>query len=894
MKRRFLAPEVIQTSQMDCGPAALTSLLTGLEIPASYGRLREACQTNVDGTSIDTLEELAVRLGLDALQTILPIDHLMAGDPFPCLLVTKDPAGAPHFVVAWRRVGERIQLMDPGRGRRWIDFATLRDTTFIHRTPVSAETWRAWVASEESERAFACAFARLGVRAGRARLVQAAQRDPTWRSYAALDAALRMAQSLLAKDAIERGPQAASLVSSLFEQAIRDLHPAIPQEATRSTIPDVYWSATPAPPSSEGTEQVMLQGAVLVRVLGRRSKSDLRASPELDAVLREPPPRPLRHLATMLRKDGILGPTVLVLSLVAATLGGAIEALVLRGTLEIGRQLGAVEQRLAGTLMLAMLFALLLVLDLSFAGGVLRMGRHLETRLRVAFLSKIPRLQDRYFQSRPASDMAHRCHAIHPVREVPPLGGRLLRSVLELLVVATGLIWIDPESWLLIALAVAVSTMGPWFAQRSTSERDLRVRSFDGALSRYYLDALRGLMPVRAHGAEAALRREQAATAMEWARAGFDRLRASVGIDAIQQIVGSTLAVLVVFAYLVHSPEPAAMLLLVYWALNVPALGQEIARTALLYPSMRNRLLRSSEPLGALEDDEASAPSPALPRDVAPDAHIVFRDVSVRASGHTILDGVNLSIPKGCHLAVVGASGAGKSSLVGLLLGWHRPASGEVFVDGAPLRGAHLERVRGETAWVDPSVQLWNRSLLANLEYGARSNAQGRMATVLEDAELLGLVERLPDGLQTTLGEGGALVSGGEGQRVRLGRALMRADSRLVLLDEAFRGLDRDRRRALVTRARERWPAATVLCVTHDVSETRTFDRVLVMDEGRVVEDGTPLELLGREGSRYAAMIRADEDAHRTIWNAKEWRRVTVRDGQLSERAPAAHDEAGA
>ena len=105
--RRLVAPEVIQTSAMDCGPAALKCLLEGFGIAVSYGRLREACQTDVDGTSIDTLEEVAVQLGLEAEQVMLPVDHVLLPEAqaLPAIAIVRLPSGVTHFVVAWRRHG---------------------------------------------------------------------------------------------------------------------------------------------------------------------------------------------------------------------------------------------------------------------------------------------------------------------------------------------------------------------------------------------------------------------------------------------------------------------------------------------------------------------------------------------------------------------------------------------------------------------------------------------------------------------------------------------------------------------------------------------------------------------------------------------------------------------
>src|SRR5215470_281091 len=119
-KRRLWASEVVQTSAMDCGPAVLTCLLEGFGLSVSYGRLREACQTDVDGTSIDTLEDIAVQLGLDAQQILVPVDHLFVPEAaaLPALVVVRRPSGGTHFVVAWRRPGRAVQVMAPGTGRR--------------------------------------------------------------------------------------------------------------------------------------------------------------------------------------------------------------------------------------------------------------------------------------------------------------------------------------------------------------------------------------------------------------------------------------------------------------------------------------------------------------------------------------------------------------------------------------------------------------------------------------------------------------------------------------------------------------------------------------------------------------------------------------------------------
>jgi len=336
-----------------------------------------------------------------------------------------------------------------------------------------------------------------------------------------------------------------------------------------------------------------------------------------------------------------------------------------------------------------------------------------------------------------------------------------------------------------------------------------------------------------------------------------------------------------------NSPEKTlltgGMLLLVYWVLNLPALGYELALNAREYPAHRSTIVRLLEPLGApdVRPRESHTPEACRYRGERSTSgvRIDARRVVIRAAGHLILQDIDLHVAPGSHVAIVGASGAGKSTLVGMLLGWHRPAAGDLLIDGEPLAGDRIEALRRDTAWVDPTVQIWNRSLLDNLLYG--SDTTQPIGPVLEAAGLVPVIAKLPQGLATPLGEGGTLLSAGEAQRVRLGRAMLRRESRLVILDEPFLGLERDRRRVLLARVRQRWAGSTLLYVTHDVAETRSFDRVLVLERGRIVEDGDPLLLAQTASSRYRRLLQA-QDAVRARFSASaEWRRIRLDSGQI-------------
>ena len=936
-ERRFFAPEVVQSSVMDCGPAALKCLLEGFGMSVSYGRLREACQTDVDGTSIDTIEDVAAQMGLIVEQIIMPPDHLLLPETenLPALVVTVQPGGLTHFVVAWRRHGQFVQVMDPASGRRWFTQKRFLDEVYRHTLPVSAAAWREWAGSAGFCDPLRYRLDSLGIsEAESTQLMNEALETSGWYTLAALDAALRIADSVVRAGALEPGAEAGGVLNHFFQRAREE------QPGENQTIPLPFWLVQPLSPPSDDVafedEQLLLRGAVLVQVLGRRATfrprstealedrsrdEDTQASldespvspplpPDLIAALEEEPSRPELEIFRSLREDGLLTPVVLLIALILASVSVALEVALWRGVIEAGDYLGLVSERFELVVLMLIFASVLLLLELPMATTVLRMGRRLETRLRLAFLAKIPQLGDRYFRSRLTSDMTHRAYSLRQLRLLPVLGFRFLQLTVQLLLTAAGIIWIGGNA-LLVILATLFAVGAAFITQPLLAEQDMRVRAHLSGLSRIYLDALLGLVPVRSHGAERAVRSEHEGLLVELSRASLASARAKNLILAAQALVGTGFAVWILVEYMIQGGEVGGILLLFYWTLILPGLGQSLSEIAQQYPIQRNSVLALLEPLGAPNEDEvlrqryegedataseaaglhdaqdAAELPPSTPASSPPEAAsgvaIRMEDVIVYAGGHTILSDINLSIRAGEHLAIVGPSGAGKSSLVGLLLGWHQPVSGRVLVDDVLLLGERLHALRRATAWVDPAVQLWNRSLLENLRYGAYGPDTIPIGQAVEQADLYRVLDNLPAGFQTNLGESGGLVSGGEGQRVRLGRALLRPDVRLAVLDEPFRGLDRTQRRQLLANARQHWQTATLICLTHDVGETQDFERVLVIEAGRIVEDAPPEVLLAQPDSRYRALLEAEHVVRTSIWESAEWRRLWMEEGQLRE-----------
>jgi ATP-binding cassette subfamily B protein len=856
---------------MDCGPAVLKALLEGHGIRASYGRLREACQTDVDGTSIDTLEEVARDLGLDAEQVMLPADHLLIPEAraLPAVAVTVLPGGLSHFVVVWRSHGPRLQVMDPACGRRWPRSRDFVRDLLVHSQPVEAASFREWAETGDYAQPLRQRLRRLGADGpASSEFLREALSTDGWRGPAALDAAVRLAEGLLPGG---RGPGTGTrVVRRLFERAAQD--------GPSPAVPLTFWSVR-ADPEAEG--RLILRGVVLVRVRGRSTARTETTGRSLDGRLAEdiltPEPSRVADVLRLVRLDGLPAVAALVAIPVLAAAAVALEALLLAGVLDLSSRVAVPEQRAGGLLALLAFLALALAIGLRGSEGVRRLGRRMEARLRIAFLVKAPRLGDRFFASRLTADMADRGHAIALLRDLPGALSHTVRSASELLLTATALAWLYPGMGFLAAAVVLLALATPLALQPLLAEHELRARALGAAVSRTYLDALLGLVPIRAHAAEGLLRAQHDALLSRWSDARLAWRRATVLMEAAQAAPAYALAALMVARGAGEAAVGAGTLLLAYWALRLPALSGQLATSLVELPMHRSLLVRLAEPLSAPEEPAGDgAPATASGHGVA----IRLEGVSVRAGGHTLLDQVDLDIPAGTHVALIGPSGAGKTTLAGVLLGWHEPAAGSVTADGAPLLGAMRNRVREATAWVEPGVQLWNRSLLDNVRYGSEGRDLGRM---LDAAGLDGLMEMLPAGLQTSLGEGGALVSGGEGQRVRLARALGRCRPRLAILDEPFRGLPREERRRLLEEARAAFREATLVFVTHDLDQVEGFDRVVVLDGGRVVEEGVPARLRETAGSAYGRLRAEHEAFRREAWDPGRWRGFHVIDGRVEE-----------
>jgi ATP-binding cassette, subfamily B, bacterial len=212
---------------------------------------------------------------------------------------------------------------------------------------------------------------------------------------------------------------------------------------------------------------------------------------------------------------------------------------------------------------------------------------------------------------------------------------------------------------------------------------------------------------------------------------------------------------------------------------------------------------------------------------------------------HHVLKAVSLEIPPGQKVGIIGPSGAGKSTLLSLIHGLHEFQAGEIRLDGRPIQEWADETIRDTIAFVPQDISLFHRSIIENIRYGCPHATDGEVEAAIDAAQCQ-FIRQLPDGFDTIVGERGTILSGGQRQRVAIARALLKR-SPVLLLDEATSALDAETetlvRRALFKASGNR----TLISATHHVESLNLFDRIIVLQDGAVIQDGPPATVLSAQ-----------------------------------------------
>jgi ATP-binding cassette subfamily B protein len=413
-------------------------------------------------------------------------------------------------------------------------------------------------------------------------------------------------------------------------------------------------------------------------------------------------------------------------------------------------------------------------------------------------------------------------------------------------------------SWkvaLFAVLPIPIIVWGSFLYQRSLEPRYAEVRNTAGRLNALLENDLSGMSTIQSFTAEERELKRVESLSEEYRSANKKAIRLSVAFVPMIRM-----AILCGFT---------ATLLLGGWLTleGTLAIG---AYSVLVF--MTQRLLWPLTRLGETFDlyqramasstrvlDVLTSPTEIKQGDFKPDgrtvvdSNIVFKNVHFAYTGRDkVFDGLDLEIEAGKTTGVVGATGSGKTTLVRLLLRFAEPGDGTIEWAGAKLPDWDLNRLRSSMALVDQHITLFPTSILENIRYGRPDAEEGEVKHAGMLAEASAFIEELPDGWDTLVGEGGHRLSGGQRQRLAIARAVLK-DAPLLILDEATSAVDNETEAALQRSISKVTRNRTAVIIAHRLSTIRNANRILVLDAGKIVEDGTHEELVSLKGA-YARM----------------------------------------
>ncbi len=272
-----------------------------------------------------------------------------------------------------------------------------------------------------------------------------------------------------------------------------------------------------------------------------------------------------------------------------------------------------------------------------------------------------------------------------------------------------------------------------------------------------------------------------------------------------------------------------------------------------VYREIRQSLIDMGDMFDLLEQPKEVSDKPGAPELHVSGGEISFEDVTFGYdAARPILKGVSLRVPAGQTVAIVGPSGSGKSTIGRLLFRFYDVDHGALKIDGQDVRDVTQESLHDSIGVVPQDTVLFNDTIYYNIAYGRPEATRAEVIEAARAAKIHTFIEGLPDGYQTTVGERGLKLSGGEKQRVGIARTLLK-NPRILLLDEATSALDTETEVEIQSELKAMGEGRTVLTIAHRLSTIADADRIVVLENGVIVEEGTHEDLLRREG-RYASL----------------------------------------